>query len=308
VLAPEDVKKLVYGVLADPQIARFEREKELDFSFTLRAKIRFRGNVFMQRGSVGAAFRLISWTIPTLAELQLPPIIADLALAPQGLVLVTGPTGHGKSTTQAAMIDLINGKRKCHIVTVEDPIEFLHAAKLSVIEQREVGDDTHSFANALKHVLRQNPDVILVGEMRDPDSLSAAITAAETGHLVISTLHTNDCAQAVDRIIDSFPAYQQNQVRSQLSMALLAVFAQRLLPRADGKGRIPAVEILRNSAAVANLLREGKTHQIYSIMETHAKDGMKTMDAALKELYLKGLVGYEQARRNMRNPMNLEKQ
>lgn len=305
-LAPAEAKKVVYDVLTEPQIARFESQKELDFSFTLRARTRYRCNLFLQRGTLGAAFRLIPSAIPALSELNVPAQLGELALAPQGFIIVTGPTGHGKSTTQAAMIDLINTTRKCHIVTVEDPIEYLHSNKTSVIEQREVGDDTHSFASALKHVLRQNPDVILVGEMRDTESLSAAITAAETGHLVISTLHTNDCAQAVDRIIDCFPAHQQGQVRSQLAMGLLAVIAQRLLPRADGKGRIPAVEILRNTSGVANLLREGKTHQLYSIMETHAKDGMRTMDAALKELYLKGLVSFDEARARMRNPSNLE--
>jgi twitching motility protein PilT len=305
-LTPEESKKTVYGVLTDPQIARFESQKELDFSFTLKGSVRFRGNVFLQRGSVSAAFRMIPSKIPSLAELNLPPVLSEFALAPQGFVVVTGPTGHGKSTTLAAMIDLVNTQRRCHVVTIEDPIEYVHVNRQSIIEQREVGEDTHSFAAALKHVLRQNPDVILVGEMRDPESIAAALTAAETGHLVISTLHTNDCVQAVDRIIDSFAPHQQSQVRSQLSLALLAVIAQRLIPRTDGRGRIPAVEILRNSAAVANLLREEKTHQLYSVMETHARDGMKTLDASLKDLYLKGMIDFEEARMRMRNPLLLE--
>lgn len=302
----EETRKLVYTALNDQQIARFEADKELDFSFTLGNRFRYRANLFLQRGTVAAAFRLIPSAIPSLTDLNLPPVLSELAMAPQGFLVITGPTGHGKSTTQAALIDLINTHRRCHIVTIEDPIEYLHSNKQSVIEQREVGEDTHSFADALKHVLRQNPDVILIGEMRDPESMAAALTAAETGHFVISTLHTNDAVQAVDRILDCFPPNQQGQVRSQLSLALLAVVAQRLLPRVDGKGRVPAVEILRNNAAVANLLREGKTHQLYSIMETHTRDGMRTMDASLKELYLKGLVSYDEARACMRDPALLE--
>jgi twitching motility protein PilT len=301
-LVPSDVKKIVYDALNEHQVATFEARKELDFSVTIRDKYRFRCNVFLQRGAVGAAMRRIASQIPSLADLLLPPILADFALSPQGFVIVTGPTGHGKTTTQAAMIDLINAKRRCHIVTVEDPVEYLHANRLAVIEQREVGEDTLSFADALKHVLRQNPDVILVGEMRDPESIAAALTAAETGHLVISTLHTNDSVQAIDRIIDAFPAHHQGQVRSQMSLGLLAVVAQRLVPRSDRPGRVAAVEILRNNTAVANLVRDGKTHQLYGVLETSAKDGMRTMDAALKDLYLKGLIAYDEARSRMRNP------
>jgi len=303
----EAVQSLVYAVLNEGQQARFEREKELDFSFTLKSEHRFRGNVFYQKGTVAAAFRLIASRIPVIEELNLPAVVGEFALAPQGLVLVTGPTGHGKSTTQAAMIDLINRRRKAHIITIEDPIEFLHANRMSVIEQREVGEDTHSFAEALKHVLREAPDVILVGEMRDPESIACALSAAETGHLVIATLHTNDCVQAVDRLLDSFPPHQQPQVRSQLSLSLLGVMAQRLLPRKEGKGRIPAVEVLRNTPAVAHLVREMKTPQIYAIMETHAREGMKTLDGALKDLYLRGLVECEEARSRMRNPSLLER-
>jgi twitching motility protein PilT len=306
-LTPEQTKELLYGILNERQIAKFEKEKELDFSFTMDKVHRFRGNAFFQRGAIGGAFRLISNRIPSLPELSLPPVLEEFALAPQGLVLITGPTGHGKSTTQAAMIDAINTKKRAHIVTIEDPIEYLHTNKRSIVEQREVGEDTHSFAEALKHVLREAPDVVLIGEMRDPESIGSALTAAETGHLVIATLHTNDCVQAVDRLLDVFPPHQQGQVRSQLSMSLLAVLAQRLLPRKDAKGRVPAVEILRNTSAVSHLIRDEKTHQIYSIMETHAKDGMKTLDTALKELYLKGLVEYEEARSRMRNPVLLER-
>jgi twitching motility protein PilT len=306
-LTAEGTKKLVYGLLNEGQVAKFERDKELDFSFTLEGRHRFRGNVYFQRGSVAAVFRLIPAKIPALAELSLPAVIEEFALAAQGLVLVTGPTGHGKSTTQAAMIDLINHRRKAHVITIEDPIEFLHGNVQSVVEQREVGDDTHSFARALKHVLREAPDVILVGEMRDPESIACALSAAETGHLVIATVHTNDAVQAVDRLLDSFPPHQQPQVRSQMSLSLLGVVAQRLLPRKDGSGRVPAVEVLRNTAAVAHLIREGKTHQLYAILETNAREGMKTLDGALKELYLRGAIEYEEARKRMRNPSLLER-
>ena len=307
VLDDKATKKLIYGLLSEAQIARLERDRELDFSFTLDGKHRFRGNVFFQRATVAAAFRLIPSEIPALETLNLPAIVEEFALSPQGLVLVTGPTGHGKSTTQAAMIQAINRKRKAHIITVEDPIEFVHANGTCVIEQREVGDDTLSFSSALKHVLREAPDVILVGEMRDPESIACAMTAAETGHLVIATVHTNDAVQAIDRLLDSFPPHQQGQVRSQMSLSLLGVISQRLLPRKDGQGRIPAVEVLRNTAAVANLIREEKTHQLYSIMETQAREGMRTLDAALKDLYLRGLIDYQEARRRMRNPTMLER-
>ena len=249
-LTARGVKALVYSMLNEGQVARFERDKELDFSFTVKGEHRFRANVLFQRGSVAAVFRLIPSSIPSLDELSLPPVVKEFALASQGLVLVTGPTGHGKSTTQAAMIDLINRTRRAHIITIEDPIEFLHTNRESVIEQRELGEDTHSFADALKHVLREAPDVILVGEMRDPDSIACALSAAETGHLVIATVHTNDAVQALDRLLDSFPSQQQGQVRSQMSLSLLGVLAQRLLPRKGGTGRIPAVEVLRNTPAV----------------------------------------------------------
>ena len=304
-LPAEEVKSLVYGILDDSQIAAFESERELDFSLFVKGAHRFRGNVFLQRGCVAAVFRLIPDGMPSLSELGLPTVLEEFAMCAQGLVLVTGPTGHGKSTTQAAMINIINERRRCHIVTIEDPIEFVHKSRNSIIEQREVGLDTHSFSNALRHVLRQAPDVILIGELRDLDTISAALTAAETGHLVITTLHTNDAVQSIDRLVDIFPPHQQNQVRSQLALSLLAVVAQRLVPRADGKGRTVAVELLRNNSASAHLIREGKIHNIYTVMETGARDGMCTMDASLKQLYLMGAVSREEARRRMRNPDQL---
>ncbi|MBI3097461.1 MAG: type IV pilus twitching motility protein PilT [Planctomycetes bacterium] len=306
-LTGEQTRALVYGILRDEQIARFEAQRELDFSITVEGKHRFRGNAFWQRESIGASFRLIPNRIPSLNELGLPPVVEDFALQPQGLILVTGPTGHGKSTTQAAMLDVINMRRKAHIVTIEDPIEYLHTNKKSVITQREVGEDTLTFANALRHVLRQNPDVILVGEMRDLDSIAAALTAAETGHLVIATLHTNDCVQAIDRLLDVFPSHQQGQVRQQLALGLQAVFAQRLLPRVDQKGRAVAMEILVNNPAVGHLIRDQKSHQIYTIMETHAREGMATLDSVLKDLYLKGIIRYEVAADRMRNPSLLDR-
>ncbi len=304
-LGGEQAKSLVYSVLDDAQIAQFEAEHELDFSLYVKGMQRFRGNVFMQRGFIGAAFRLIPTQIPSLADLRLPPILEEFCMAPQGLILVTGPTGHGKSTTQASMIDIINERRRCHVVTIEDPIEFVHDSKHSVVEQREVGLDTKSFAAALRHVLRQAPDVVLIGEIRDLDTISAALTAAETGHLVITTLHTNDAVQSTDRLVDAFPPYQQSQVKSQLALCLLVVIAQRLLPKADGSGRIVAVEILRNNPASAHLIRDGKIHNIYTVMETHAREGMCTMDASIKQLYLKGLITQDEARRRMRNPKQL---
>lgn len=306
-LSGQTLQGLVYTLLSARQVIEFEREKELDFAFTLDGEDRFRANLSIQRGNIAAAFRLLARKIPSLEELHLPGIMGELALSPQGLILLTGPTGHGKSTSQASMIDLINLKRRAHIVTIEDPIEYLHENRNSVIEQREVGTDTKSFAQALRHVLRQSPDVILVGEMRDMESISCALTAAETGHLVIATLHTNDSVQAIDRLLDVFPPHQQSQVRSQLSLCLLAIFAQRLLPRTGDRGRIPAVEILRNSAGISHLIRDKKVHQIYSMMETHGKEGMKTMDASLKDLYLKGEISHEDAQSRMRNPMSLDR-
>jgi twitching motility protein PilT len=295
----------VYSIMTEAQRAQFEGTHELDFSLAVGRKRRFRVNVYMQKQAVAAALRPIAEDIPSLEGLGLPPEVLSLTQARQGLVLVTGPTGHGKTTTLAAMIDRINHERACHIITVEDPIEFVHYHQRAIVDQREVGGDTESFATALKYVLRQNPDVILVGEMRDLETIQAALRAAETGHLVFATLHTNDAIQTVDRIIDVFPAEQQQQIRFQLSMTLLAVLAQRLIPREDGNGRILACEVLRVNTAVANLIREGKTHMVYGIMETNTRDGMITLDKALKNLYNSGLITYEEALAHARNPKEI---
>lgn len=305
-LTSDDTLRLLYSTLTQEQIAKFERDWELDFSVQYKNKGRFRGNAYRQKGAVAFVFRLIPTMIPNLGQLNVPQSLADIALQPQGLVLFTGPTGHGKSTTQAAMLGLINETRRCHIVTVEDPIEYLHVSKSSIVDQREVGDDTQSFAAALKHVLRQDPDVIQIGELRDLESMSVALTAAETGHLVLATLHTNSAVQAIDRIIDVFPPYQQNQIRTQLSFCLLAIVSQRLLPRADGKGRIPAVEILRNLPAVANLIREGKSQQIATVIETHSKIGMQSLDSSLKDMYRRGIITRDIAAKYISNPKALD--
>ncbi|NLV41017.1 MAG: type IV pilus twitching motility protein PilT [Candidatus Hydrogenedentes bacterium] len=305
-LSQEQTKALVYSLLTDGQVASFERRRELDFSLAVGKKHRFRVNVYLQKGAVTAALRPIPETIPSLDDLGIPPTVSELATARQGLVLVTGPTGSGKTTTQAALIDLINARRACHIITVEDPIEYVHQHRRSIVDQREVGEDTDSFATALKYALRQNPDVILVGEMRDLETIQAALTAAETGHLVFATLHTNDAIQTMDRIVDVFPAEQQQQIRFQLSMTLLAILSQRLVPRADGKGRVLACEVLRNNHAIANLIREQKSHQVYSVVETGAKEGMVTMDRAVKQLYADGVITYEDAVTLMRNPKELQ--
>ena len=305
-LTPEQTKKLIYDFLTEEQIASFETHRELDFSLAYGRRHRFRVNVYLQKEAVTAALRPIPDNVPTVVDLGLPESIKELSNARQGLVLVTGPTGHGKTTTQAALVDLINNTRACHIVTVEDPIEYVHNHKRSIVDQREVGSDTKSFAVALKYVLRQNPDVILVGEMRDLETIQAALTAAETGHLVFATLHTNDAIQTVDRIIDVFPPGQQQQVRFQLSMALLAIVSQRLLPKADNTGRVLAAEVLLNNNAIANLIREAKTHQIYSVVETSAKEGMLTLDRSLKSLYKRGLITHDEAAANMRNPKEIK--
>ena len=294
-LTPDQTEQLIFRILTPDQKIRFEAGKELDFSFAAGRKRRFRVNVYLQKQAVTAAFRPIPDQAPSLNELGLPKEVEKLAEATQGFILVTGPSGQGKTTTQAALIDLINTTRSCHIITVEDPIEYIHTHKRSIVDQRETGADTHSFANALRHVLRQSPDVIFVGEMRDLETMQAAIRAAEMGHLVLATLHTNDSVQTIDRIIDVFPGDQQQQIRFQLSMTLLAIICQRLLPRADGKGRVLAYEFLRCNTAIANLIREGKTQQVYSVLETNTKDGMITMDRCIKNLYLQGLVSYEDA-------------
>jgi twitching motility protein PilT len=300
-LTPADTHALVRGLMSEKQMGKFERNREIDFAISLKRLGRFRVNCFYQKGSIGLVARAIPAKIPTLNELTLPAIVGEMAKMKQGLVLFTGPTGSGKSSSLAALIDIINKQRRCHIMTIEDPIEFVHFHKMAVVNQRELGDDTFSFAEALKHVLRQDPDVILVGEMRDLETISLAITAAETGHLVFSTLHTIDTAQSVDRMIDVFPPHQQEQIRYQLALVLRAIFAQQLLKRADGSGRVPALEILLNTPAVANLVREGKVHQIYSVLQTNTKEGMTTMDNYIKELYVKSVVTRQEALGNVHN-------
>jgi len=294
VLGPRDIQRLVYDVLTGDQIQKFEKTKELDFSYGVKDVGRFRFNVYRQRGSVGCAMRAIPSAIPTLEQLRLPPILRELTRRHSGLILVTGPTGSGKSTTIASMIDVINNERNCHIMTIEDPIEYLHSHKNSMVNQRELGTDTDSFHNALRAVLREDPDVILVGEMRDLETIRAALTLAETGHLVFATLHTRNAPQTIDRVVDVFPPEQQEQIRIQLANTLEAVIAQQLLPMLGG-GRVAAIEIMIPTAAIRNLIREGKVHQIYSVMETSSQQGMQTMDRALADLHLNGLVSFEEA-------------
>ena len=292
-LDAEGLQRSLYSVLTQRQREKFEADLELDFAYAVRGKARFRVNMYFQRDSVGAAFRIIPYEIRALDTLGLPPVVANFAGLPRGLVLVTGPTGSGKSTTLASIIDLANRTRAEHIMTVEDPIEFLHRHKKAIVNQREVGEDTHSFANALKHVLRQDPDIILVGEMRDLETISVALTAAETGHLVFATLHTQDAAQTIDRIIDVFPAEQQSQIRTQLASAIQGVVSQTLCKRASGRGRVIATEVLLATPAVRNLIREGSTHQIYSSMQAGAAHGMHTMDQHLGDLVKNGSITYE---------------
>ncbi len=304
-LSPDDTKALIYSILTDDQKAKFEEDHELDFSIGIPGISRFRVNVFMQRGCVSGVFRTIGENIPTCDELGLSETVQQLALLPRGLVCVTGPTGCGKSTTLAAMINLVNQERDGHIITIEDPIEFLHPHIRSTINQRELGSDTYSFPRALKAVLREDPNVILVGEMRDLETIAAALTLAETGHLVLSTLHTQDAAQTVDRIIDVFPPYQQEQIRVMLASTLKGVISQVLLPRADGQGRVAAREILVLTPAIANLIREGKTHQIYSAIQTGANQGMCTMEKSLADLHAAGLISDEDALSKANHPQEL---
>jgi twitching motility protein PilT len=306
-LSDFEVQRMVYAILMDEQIRVFETDYELDCSYQLRGVSRFRVNVYRDRGAVAGAFRVIPSKIPTVRELGLPLVLEDLTRRPRGLVLVTGPTGSGKSTTLAAMIGQINNERSVHIITIEDPIEYLHTHKRSLINQRELGADTRSFAQALRHALREDPDVILVGEMRDLETMSLAITAAETGHLVFSTVHTNNAAQTVDRIVDVFPPGQQEQIRIQLSNNLEAVLSQQLLPRAGTPGRIAAMEIMIASPAIRNLIREAKAHQITSIIQTSAHLGMQTMDQCLRDLYQRGLITYEEAMARAMNQEELKK-
>jgi len=295
VLRPQTVQNIIYSILTDIQITAYERHWELDFSYSLPRYSRFRVNVHRQRGSVGAVFRMIPSVTPTLDKLKMPPIVRELTLRPRGLVLVTGPTGSGKSTTLAAMVDEINRTKRTHMVTVEDPIEFLHNNKLSVITQREVGSDTESFATALRHVLRQDPDVILIGEMRDLETIGAALTAAETGHLVFATLHTTSAAQTIDRIVDVFPEHQQDQVRTQLSNVLEGIITQTLLQHIDGHGRCCAQEIMLGTPAIRTLIRDNKVHQMPSVIQSSGKYGMQTLDQSLRQLVLNKQVTMEEA-------------
>jgi len=305
VLAPKDTMALSYSILTENQKKRFETEDELDFSFGVQNLSRFRGNVYKQRGCVAMAIRQIPYEIVSIEKLGLPPIINKLADRPRGLVLVTGPTGSGKSTTLAAMLDKVNKERKSHIITIEDPIEFIHRHQSCTINQREIGADTQSFTAALKYALRQDPDVILVGEMRDLETISAALTIAETGHLVFATLHTNSAAESINRIIDAFPSHQQSQVRAQLAFVLEGVVTQTLLPKAKGKGRIAAVEIMICTPAIRAVIRDEKIHQIYSLMQAGKKHGMQTMNDALQMLYIQGQVTLAEALKRSGDPNEL---
>jgi twitching motility protein PilT len=306
-LSSEDTKTMIYSILTDEQKKQFERDLELDLSLSVPGVNRFRVNIHKQRGSIEAAFRVVSFNIRSISELNLPPIIADLSRKPNGLVLITGPTGTGKTTTLAAMVDLINNEREYLIICIEDPIEYIHTHKRSIVKQREVYSDTQSFAQALRHALRQDPNVIVVGEMRDLETISTALTAAETGHLVLATLHTPDAPQTIDRIIDVFPPYQQQQIRVQLANSLQGVVSQQLLPRIDRGGRIVACEIMIATPAVRNLIRENETAQIPTLIQTSAHQGMKPMDKYLKELYQKGIISYETALEKVKDPVGFEK-
>ncbi len=305
-LSPPETKQLCYSILTDAQKHRFEESNELDLSFGVRGLSRFRANIFMQRGAVAGAFRAIPYKIKSFDELGLPKVVSDLASKPRGLVLVTGPTGSGKSTTLATMIDKINQERNEHIVTIEDPIEYLHHHKGCVVNQREVGADTNSFKNALKYILRQDPDVVLIGEMRDLETIEAALTVAETGHLCFATLHTNSAVQTINRIIDVFPPYQQPQVRAQLSFVLEGVMCQSLLPRANGPGRAMALEVMIPNTAIRALMREDKIHQLYSAMQVGQEtSGMQTMNQSLAALFQRRLISIETAMARTSEPDEL---
>lgn len=295
-LTPAETKALCYSILTDTQKHKFEENNELDLSFGMKGLSRFRANIFMQRGAVAGAFRMIPYNIRTFNELGLPPIISELSKKPRGLILVTGPTGCGKSSTLAAIINKINKERHEHIITIEDPIEYIHAHEGCLVNQREINSDTASFKDALRYVLRQDPDIVLIGEMRDLETIEAALTVSETGHLTFATLHTNTAIQTINRVIDVFPAHQQEQVRVQLSFVLEGIISQQLIPRKNGSGRALAVEIFIPTPAIRNLIREDKAHQIYSMMQTgQVKFGMQTMNQSLFELYKKNLISYEDA-------------
>jgi twitching motility protein PilT len=307
ILSAENTREIVYSILTGDQRQRLETNWQLDFAYSIPGQARFRVNAYYQRGAIGAAFRLIPVDLTSIDALGLPQAVHEFTRKPRGFVLVTGPTGSGKSTSLAAMIDEINSTREEHIMTIEDPIEFLHAHKKCLVNQRELGSDAASFADALKAALRQDPDVILVGEMRDLETISTALTAAETGHLVFATLHTQDTAQTIDRVIDVFPPSQQGQVRMQLSVSLQGIMTQQLLPTADGSGRVVACEVLVPNAAVRNLIREGKTHQIYSVLQTGSAHGMQTMDAALAGLIRSGKVSQQLAESRSSSPEELRR-
>jgi twitching motility protein PilT len=307
ILTPQTTREVIYSILTNDQRQRLETDWQIDFAYSIPGRARFRVNSYFQRAAVSAAFRLIPQEIPTLSELDLPPVIEEFTKKPRGFVLVTGPTGSGKSTTLAAMLNLINEVRQEHILTIEDPIEFLHRHKRCIVNQRELGADAASFGLGLKAALRQDPDVILVGEMRDLETIATALTAAETGHLVFATLHTQDTAQTVDRIVDVFPPEQQQQVRVQLSVALQGIVTQQLVPKADGRGRVCACEILVPTPAVRNLIREGKTHQIYSALQTGGQFGMQTMDAALAQLVREHKITRELAEARSSAPEELRR-
>ncbi|NLT34623.1 MAG: type IV pilus twitching motility protein PilT [Gaiellales bacterium] len=304
-LTPPETRDLIYSILTQDQRQKLETDWEIDFSYSMPGRARFRVNVYFQRNSLGAAFRLVPLKILTIDSLGLPKVVHSFSQKPRGFVLVTGPTGSGKSTTLAAIIDEINSNRSEHIMTIEDPIEFLHAHKKCLVNQREVGTDTKGFGRALKSVLRQDPDVILVGEMRDLETIQTALTAAETGHLVFATLHTQDCPQSIDRMIDVFPPHQQEQIRVQIASTIQGIVTQQLLPRRDGHGRVAACEVLVPTPAVRNLVREGKTHQIYTVMQTGSKYGMQTMDFALADLVRRKLISRELAETRSSNPEDL---
>ncbi len=306
-LTPSETKKLVYSILTDKQKQRLEEDLELDFSFGLKGMARFRANVFHQRGAIAAAFRQIPYEILGFRELGLPPIVEKLCEKPRGLVLVTGPTGSGKSTTLAAMLDKVNQERREHIVTIEDPVEFLHGHRSCIVNQRELNADTHSFKNALKSVLRQDPDVVLIGEMRDHETVEAALRIAETGHLTFATLHTNSAAQTINRIIDIFPAHQQGQIRVQLSFVLEGILCQSLLPRSSGVGRVMAMESLIPTSAIRNLIREDKIHQVYGMMQTgQSANGMQTFNQSLARLYFKRQITLKAALNRSSMPDELQ--
>jgi len=306
-LTPQTLRTMIYAIISQRQRERLEQDLELDMSYSVPGKARFRVNVYFQRDSIGAAFRLIPFEIKELQALGIPPVVQDFARLARGFILVTGPTGSGKSTTLASLVDIVNVERSCHIMTVEDPIEFLHRHKRSIVNQREIGADTRSFSEALKHVLRQDPDVILVGEMRDLETIQTAITAAETGHLVFATLHTQDAPQTIDRIIDVFPPHQQQQIRVQLSTTLMGVVTQQLLQTADGKGRVAAAEVLVATPAVRHLIREGKVHQVYSVMQAGGRFGMQTMDSSLARLVKGGKITHALAMERAHDPEELNR-